>query len=274
VPHWLWLYYDEREIAPFVYSPPPKMTFRARVRAFFKKEGSGTIWYTRCQLCGSSPSGQFAGIIDEGLCRTCRTQRAWCQEVLDIRHWAQRMLQDEQAVLLDTETTGLGKRDVVIELALLSVSDKRMLYHSLIRPNRSIPWAASSRNSLWDEQMRSAPTFERVWRDVLPILANCSTVISYNAAFHRSRLAWTAQQYGYQLPPLTWECLMTRYATFYGYPRSVHAMSYLYQSLDNACRQQNTTRSVVHNASEHVKAARRLLYALAEKEGQHWDASR
>src|SRR6266567_4778636 len=35
---------------------------------------------------------------------------------------AQSMLRDERAVLLDTETTGLSERDVVIELALLSVA--------------------------------------------------------------------------------------------------------------------------------------------------------
>ncbi len=207
-PHWLWLYYDDREIAPFSYSPPK--TFRARLRAFFEASKA------RCQVCGYEPTNQYRHTIVDGLCRTCQFQRAWCQQVLDIRHWAQSMLQDEHAVLLDTETTGLGDRDVLIELALLSTSSRELLFSSLIRPNQPIPWAVSLRNSLQDEQMRSAPTFRQVWDDLLPILELNQTVISYSAAFHHSRLDWTAQLNGCQLPPLKWECLMTRYATFYG----------------------------------------------------------
>ena len=266
-PHWLWLYYDDREIAPFNYSPPK--TFRARLRAFF--EGGETM----CQVCGYQPTDQYAGTIVDGLCRTCQFQRSWCQQVLDIRHWAQSMLRDEHAVLLDTETTGLGDRDVVIELALLSASDRQLLYNSLIRPNQPIPWAVSVRNSLRDEQMRSAPTFHQVWKDVLPILERYQTVISYSAAFHQARLDWTAQLYGYRLPPLKWECLMTRYARFYGKVRPGDDESpFQWQSLYRACRQQKTTPSFLPKASEQVKAARRLLRAIAEKEGQHWDASR
>lgn len=275
-PHWLWLYYDEREIAPFAYSPPPKQTLRARLRAFFKKEEDDYdyTWYTRCQICGYTPSDPYAGLIDEGLCRTCRFQRDWGREIQDIRHWAQRVLQDEHAILLDTETTGLQKHDEVIELALLSTSDRRLLYHSLIRPSQPISWERSLRY-VPDKQRRSAPTFGEAWRDVLPILESSSTIISYNADFHRVRLAWTARQYGYQLPPLRWECLMTRYAVFYAKPRSItRPGSFGYQTLNNACRQQHTTGSLMHDASEHVKAARRLLRALAEKEGQHWDAIR
>lgn len=56
------------------------------------------------------------------------------------------MLRDERAVLLDTETTGLGERDVVIELALLSATEGTPLLNTLIRPDRPIPWDATLRH--------------------------------------------------------------------------------------------------------------------------------
>jgi DNA polymerase III epsilon subunit-like protein len=264
--HWLWLYADERQVAPYVYSPPK--TFRQRLRAFFER---GPLW---CQVCGYEDL--YHGTIVDGLCRTCRFQRSWCQQVLDIRFWAQQMLQDEHTVLLDTETTGLGDRDVVIELALLSASNRELLYNSLIRPHPSASWSVPWRDTLLlDRRLQTAPTFHQVWRDVQPILKGYQTVISYGAAFHHARLEWTAQLYGYQLPPLKWECLMTRYAVFYGQMRLYDKQSpYQWQPLYRACRQQGTTPSFLHKAAEHAKAARRLLRAIAEKEGQHWDASR
>ncbi len=266
-PHWLWLYTDERQVAPYEYSPPS--TFRQRLRAFFEEK---PLW---CQVCGYQPAHHDAGSLVDGLCRTCRWQRSWCQQVLDIRSWAQQMLQDEYALVLDTETTGLGERDVVTELALLSASDRQLLYNSQIRPYPLASLSMAWHDTLVDHRLQAAPTFWAAWRDVQPILEDHQTVISYNAAFHHARLAWTAQLYGYQLPPLRWECLMTRYAAFYGRVRPDDEESpYQWQPLYRACRQQGTTPFFVDKAAEHAKAARRLLRAIAEKEGQHWDANR
>jgi DNA polymerase III subunit epsilon len=269
-PHWLWLY-DER-VAPPAPPPPPPKTFGARVRAFFLGEEAGKAI---CQVCGYEPADDRSADLVDGLCRTCHFQRAWRQKVQDIRHWAQRVLLDEGAILLDTQTTGLGERDVVIELALLSASEGVPLYNTLIRPNRPIPWAATLRHSLMDADVRSAPTFGEIWADLLPILERYQRVISYNAAYHRGRLDWTAQVYGFRLPPLKWDCLMTRYAEFYGQLRNGDAANpYRWQTLRNACMQQKTHAGRSPRALSQVKRARRLLVAIAEQEGEHWDATR
>ncbi len=266
-PHWLWLYY-EREATPV--PPPPPKTFRARLRMFFF--GGET---TMCQICGYEPDPDHAGTIVNGLCQTCHLQQAWRRQIQEVRYWAQSMLRDERAVLLDTETTGLSERDVVIELALLSVAEGTPLLNTLIRPDRPIPWEATLRHGLYDSDMRSAPPFGDVWGELLPILERHQTVISYSAAYHQTHLEWTAQLYGYQLPPLEWHCLMTRYAKFFGKIRLGDAQSlYQWQTLNRACKQQHTDAGRSPRALSQVKRARRLLVALAEKEGEHWDASR
>jgi hypothetical protein len=100
-------------------------------------------------------------------------------------------------------------------------------------------------------------------------------VISYNAAYHRGRLDWTAQVYGFRLPPLKWDCLMTHYAEFYGQVRNGDAANpYRWQTLRHACKQQKTQVGRSPRALSQVKRARRLLVAIAEQEGEHWDASR
>ena len=267
-PHWLWLYYDEREATPV--PPPSPMTFRARLRTFFFGEGETTM----CHICGYEPDTDHAGTVVDGLCQTCHVQQAWRRQIREVRHWAQSMLRNERAVLLDTETTGLDERDVVIELALLSAMDGTPLLNTLIRSDRPIPWDATLRHGLYDSDMRSAPPFREVWGELLPILERYQTMISYSAAFHRSHLEWTAGLYGYQLPPLEWHCLMTLYARYYGKVYLDDSQCpYQWQTLYRACKQQHTDAGRSPRALSQVKRARRLLVALAEKEGEHWDAS-
>ncbi len=106
-----------------------------------------------CQICGYEPDPDHADTIVNGLCQTCHLQQAWRRQIREVHHWAQSMLQDERAVLLDTETTGLGEHDVVIELALLSVAEGKPLLNTLIRPDRPIPWEATLRHGLYDSDM-------------------------------------------------------------------------------------------------------------------------
>ncbi len=184
------------------------------------------------------------------------------------------MLQDEHAILLDTETTGLGEHDGVIELALLSTMEGTPLLNTRIRPDRPIRRDATKRHGLTDANVRAAPTFGEIWGELLPLLESYPMVISYGAAFHRERLAWTAQVNGYRLPPLEWHCLMLWYATFYGEVRSGDADDpFEWQSLCNACRQQHVDAGRSPRALSQVKRAHRLLQALTEPEGIHWDAS-
>lgn len=79
-PHWLWLYSDDREVAPFSFSPPK--TFRARLRAFFLEGGKAAV----CQICGYEPDPDHAGTIVNGLCQTCHLQQAWRRQVREVRH--------------------------------------------------------------------------------------------------------------------------------------------------------------------------------------------
>ena len=265
-PHWLWLYSDDREVSLTPLSRPK--TFRERLRAFFFFEEEKAF----CQICGYEPEDNRSTDLVDGLCPTCHFQRAWLQRCQDIRRGAQNLLLDKHAVLLDTQTTGLGERDEVVELALLSAVEGVPIYNTLIRPKCPIPWEATLRHGLRDEDVRSARTFDEVWTDLLPLLERYQRVISYNAEFHRDRLDWTAQAYGYRLPPLTWKCLMIHYATFYGQIRPGDATSpFRWQTLRNACMQQKTHVGRSPRALSQVKRAHRLLVAIAEQKGEHWD---
>lgn len=257
-PHWLWLY-DEQKAIPY------RKTFGLSLRVFL----SGKV---TCRVC-EQEAVRFSDLVD-GMCQTCHFQSMWHQQCQEIRRWARTMLDDKQAVFLDTETTGLGDHDVVIEVALLRASDGIPLLNTLIRPNRPISWEATYRHFLTDAHVRSAPTFQEVWTQLQPLLEQFPTVIGYSAAFHRDHLQWTAQLYGYKLPSLEWHCLMTQYAVFYGKVRPEDAQSpFQWQQISSACKQQKTIAGHSPRALNQVKRARRLLQAIAEKEGQRWDSS-
>ena len=141
-----------------------------------------------CQICGYEPDRDHAETIVNGLCRTCHLQQAWRRQVQDVPHWAQKMLRDERAILLDTQATGLGERDVVIELALLSATEGTPLYDTLIRLNRPIPWEATSRHGLGMRICDQPLPLARSGPSCCPSSCAIRVVISYSAAFHRDRL--------------------------------------------------------------------------------------
>ena len=53
--------------------------------------------------------------------------------------WAQALLRDPSRwVMLDTETTGLGEADEIVQIAVISPSGETLI-NSLLRPSKPIP---------------------------------------------------------------------------------------------------------------------------------------
>jgi hypothetical protein len=82
-----------------------------------------------------------ATLLDGPSCDLCRplvSRLEVHQEAID---WARELMGRQDWVLLNTETTGLGPDDEVVEIAVLDPTGRALL-DTLVRPPRPIPPAA------------------------------------------------------------------------------------------------------------------------------------
>ena len=113
-------------------------------------------------------------------------------------------------VVFDTETTGLdGKTDRIVEIALLKVVDGRIVdeFCVLVNPERHISACASAVNHIYDEDVRTAPTYDRVGPIVARFLGNCY-LIGHNIDFDLSFMPALMKSVHLE-QDISWHCIDT-----------------------------------------------------------------
>lgn len=100
--------------------------------------------------------------------------------------WARRILDDPDAVVLDTETTGLHDSARIVEVAALGV-DGTVLLDSLVNPGVPIPAEATRIHHITDDMVKAAPTFSDLLVPLTSALLNRKVVV-YNRDFDKRRL--------------------------------------------------------------------------------------
>ena len=102
----------------------------------------------------------------------------WKQDIAD--------LLCTEAVILDTETTGLSGDVRVIELSIVDL-DGNVLFHSLFNPGTPLPEKIPELTGITDEMLLEAPSFLEKASEIVEILEGKS-VIAWNADFDRQWL--------------------------------------------------------------------------------------
>jgi len=163
---------------------------------------------------------------------------------------------------LDTETTGLGPQDEIIEVCLLD-AEGSVLLERLVRPKRPIPPDAVALHGITDAMVETAPTWAEVW-PLLRDLLNARTVAVYNADFDARLLRQTQTLHGLAevVDTSGFFCLMHLYAQFRGEWDSSRR-SFRWQSLETARRQVGLDLPNAHRARDDALLARALLHAMA-----------
>jgi len=154
-------------------------------------------------------------------------------------------------VFLDTETTGLGSNDQIVEIAVLDFDD-HVLLDTLVRPYVPISPQAMAIHGITAADAGGGMAFREVWRKLTPILAKYPVVI-YNASFDLRLLQQTASASGvrYQAPRAV-HCAMGLYAALHGKA-----------SLEKAARNQGVTLPpALHRAAADAELTRRLVRHL------------
>jgi DNA polymerase III subunit epsilon len=148
--------------------------------------------------CGCFPTGRhYAGIahllraVTRGLIQGLEAEAAWAELPI---------------ALLDVETTGKDASvDRIVEVGVAIARGGEIVERRnwLVNPGRPIPQEASDVHRITDDDVKDAPPFEAVAREIVATLTGCVPA-AYNAAFDRAFLGNELARTGLsaeELPP-------------------------------------------------------------------------
>jgi DNA polymerase-3 subunit epsilon len=171
-----------------------------------------------------------------------------------------------QPLYLDTETTGTGPNDNILEISIVD-HDGKILMDTLVKPVGIISPEARAVHKISDEMVRGAPRWGAIWGNIETVLAGRLVGI-YNADFDLrlmqqshalNWLKWT------QPPGMEVFCVMKLYAQFYGRWNPKRG-NFKWQSLEAAGRQCGIDLPNTHRAKDDTLLARAILHYIAEQE--------
>lgn len=137
----------------------------------------------------------------------------------EAKSWAHHLVQRDDWLVIDVETTGLDGNVEIVEAAVVGPRGDTLL-DAVVRPRTPPEPGASRVHGLSAETLDRAHPYEQV-HGVLNSLLAGRVVVAYNAAFDRKALNRTCQMAG--LPPIacTWDCAMLRYEQWRGFQTSL-----------------------------------------------------
>ncbi len=126
------------------------------------------------------------------------------------RRWIRDLLVSD-FVVLDTETTGLGYHDEVIEIGVVG-PDGQALLESLVRPQAGVvPPGATRVHGLTMADLVEAPTWDELHEEVLRVTAG-RRVVAWNAPFDQRLVRQSATRWRRSERIAGFECAMRAYA--------------------------------------------------------------
>jgi DNA polymerase III subunit epsilon len=166
-------------------------------------------------------------------------------------------------IYLDTETTGTGPNDNILEISIIE-HDGSVLIDTLIKPVGKIDPGAQRVHGISVDMVANAPRWGDEWAKIEAILEGRILGI-YNADFDlrmmqqshtRNWLQWR-QPEGLEI-----FCIMKLYAQFWGQWNSRRG-NYRWQSLDNAGQQCDIALPNSHRAKDDTLLTRAILEYMA-----------
>ncbi|HNR00969.1 MAG TPA: 3'-5' exonuclease [Anaerolineaceae bacterium] len=96
-------------------------------------------------------------------------------------------------VYLDTETTGIGSVDEIVEISVID-HDGAQLFSKLVKPTRPIPPGAERIHGISNRQVADAQPWPILWPELRSILYG-RTIAAYNSSFDARLMEQTHSRY-------------------------------------------------------------------------------
>jgi DNA polymerase-3 subunit epsilon len=129
------------------------------------------------------------------------------------KDWATAILQRDDWVILDTETTGL-KAPEICQIAIINHQGEPVL-DTLVRPTKPIEDDAIKIHGITNQLVEFAPSFSQVYPEILNAIT-CKEVLIYNASFDIGVLKHCSANYRSPLAMKNVTDFMLIYAQFVG----------------------------------------------------------
>jgi len=177
-----------------------------------------------------------------------------------VQQWA-RDLVEGSFLVFDTETTGTGKKDEIVQIGILN-QDGEVVLNTLVKPTITIPSNVTKIHGIDNVDVEDAPTMDELYIKLSTLIAG-QDLVAYNIDFD-----WRMMQQSlakYQLPlfrPKALHCAMKQYAKFWG-ERSTYNQSYKWQKLGNAAKQQRIPVVNAHDALGDSVMTLKLIQKMA-----------
>lgn len=174
---------------------------------------------------------------------------------------------DCHPVFFDTETTGTGYSDQVVEVAIIDEQGE-VLVHTLIRPTCAISAGAARVHGIAEAEVAQAPDFAAVMESIAGAMRG-RMVVGYNAPFDWRMLQQSAHAHSllFVVEGVDLYDAMTLYAEYWGEWNEYHG-NYRWQKLGDAARQQRIDLPAdLHRARADAEVTRRLFIKMAGNGG-------
>lgn len=171
--------------------------------------------------------------------------------LLATRTRVHRLIQRDDWLAIDTETTGLGPNAAPVEIAIVGARGE-VLLDEIVRPDRLISPGATKVHGLTSKTLESAAPFSCLQRRVFRLLAE-RTVVAYHAAFDRTVIEGAFERLELVPPKATWYCAFEWYRDWRGFEASLRV----------ACEVERIELTRHHRALSDALALRRLVVAMA-----------
>lgn len=174
---------------------------------------------------------------------------------------AQKLL-DHRSLMLDTETTGLGQEDEVVEIAIGDCKSGVIIFESLVKPSVAMNVAASKANGITDSMLENAPSIAEIWEQVDAIVGNRVVLASHSTSetewFDERLLNQSLAKHGLTCS-FIWKDLQPLYRL---YSCQLNAKEYPLKT-EGMCIQLGVEAGT-HRAKNDVLAQIRILQAMAD----------
>ncbi len=166
-----------------------------------------------------------------------------------------------QPLFLDTETTGLGNSDEIIEISVFNHQEQEV-FQSLVKPTSPIPPQSSQIHHITNEMVNDAPSWNQIAPQIETLLKG-KVVCIYNAEFdvrlmrqsyQKYRVAWT--------PSFSPVCIMKLYAAFIG-DWNAQKNDFRFFSLEKAGEQCGISLPNSHRAGDDTRLTLAILQHLS-----------
>ncbi|HCD15484.1 3'-5' exonuclease [Shewanella sp.] len=180
-------------------------------------------------------------------------------------HFAAQSWVVNDALIIDTETTGLDWGDEIVELSIIELRSGKVLLNTLVKPMFTIPPEAIAIHGISNEMVENAPEFEDIILDITELLSG-RVVVAYNVAFDKKMLCSSASIFDSEPPFIScdFQCAMLAYAEYKGDWNHGHG-DFKWHSLTNAAKQQGISiPGNPHRALYDCMLTRALILKMAE----------